>query len=661
MRAGLGIGLSTIMLSALLAACGGSSGGGGSGGFAPVAAVAGTETAAQSTPPAPAANANAAPVLIESRVQTPELAAIDVSPFKDRPAGARPVPRHVLLPSLPTESALPLKSAPAVFGTPTKIGVARRIAETANVQSVSSMMSWTPSERGGKLAALRFASPDAKGVRIGLRVESLPLGTMVSFYGDTSKKLYEVSAQEILATIQRNLDAGDSSDNARIYWSPNMGGEALTVEIEVPPNAVLDAVKVAVPMLSHVAVDITKQDSLQKIGEAGTCNLDVTCASQYDTLSKSVALMDFIQDGGNYVCTGTLLNDRMSTGTPYFLSANHCISNQTVASTLYTLWSYKSASCNSTQVSPALVTIGSGATLLYAESTTDTSFMRLNSQPPAGALFAGSSPFEPRSFDGMQGVYGVHHPKGDLQKYSEGDYLGTAACGSSSCNSSTGSDAKFLAVRWNRGVTEGGSSGSGLFRRLNGKDYLVGQLLGGASSCSQPAGYDFYGRFDLPFNAALQQWLNAPSTTVRTTIYRFYNTKTGAHFYTSNVPERDLVITKLHEYSYEGPAFFAFGAAAPGTSPVYRFYNTRTGAHFYTIDEQERARVQGNWPWYLFEGVAWYANTSQSSSATPMFRFYQTKVQTHFYTINASERDSIQQNLPMYTYEGIAYFGWTSL
>lgn len=656
MRARLGIGLSTVMLSALLTACGGSGGGGGS---APLAAVSGTETAAQSAPPTPAASAT--PVLIESRVQTPELAAIDVSPFKDRPVGARPAPRHVILPSLPAESALPLKSAPATFGTPTKIGVARRIAETANVQSVSSMMSWTPSERGGKLAALRFASPDAKGVRIGLRVESLPLGTMVRFYGDTSKKLYEVSAQEILAAIQRNLDAGDSSDNARIYWSPNMGGEALTVEIEVPPNAVLDAVKVAVPMLSHVAVDITKQDSWQKIGEAGSCNLDVTCASQYDTLSKSVALMDFIEDGGNYVCTGTLLNDRMSTGTPYFLSANHCISSQTVASTLYTYWSYKSASCNSTQVSPALVAIGSGATLLYAESTTDTSFMRLNSQPPAGALFAGSSPFGPSFFEGMRDVYGVHHPQGDFQKYSEGDYVGTAACGSSNCSSSTGSDAKFLAVRWHRGVTEGGSSGSGLFRRLNGKDYLVGQLLGGASSCSQPAGYDFYGRFDLPFNTALQQWLNAPSTTVRTTIYRFFNTQTGAHFYTLSVPERDLVITKLRGYNYEGAAFVAFGAAASGTNPVYRFFNTRTGAHLYTISEQERAQVQATMPWYQYEGVAWYANTSQTGGLTPMFRFYQTKADTHFYTTSASERDSVQQNLPLYKYEGIAYFSWTSL
>jgi len=655
MRASLGIGLSTVMLSALLTACGGSSDDGGS---VPVAAKASAGTAVQSAPPP---TVSAAPVLIESRVQTPELAAIDVSPFKDRPVGAGPVPRHVVLPSLPAESTLPLKSAPAIFGTPTKIGVARRIAETESVQSVSSMMSWTPSQRDGKLAALRFASPDAKGVRIGLRVESLPLGTIVRFYGDMSKKLYEVSAQEILASIQRNLDAGDSSDDARTYWSPNMGGEALTVEIEVPPNTVLDAVKVAVPMLSHVTIDVTKQDSLQKIGEAGACNVDVSCVSQYDTLSKSVALMDFIRDGGNYVCTGTLLNDRMSTGTPYFLSANHCIPNQTVASTLYTFWSYKSASCNSTQVSPALAAIGSGATLLYAESTTDTSFMRLNSQPPAGALFAGSSPFGPSFFEGMRGVYGVHHPQGDFQKYSEGDYIGTATCGSSNCSSSTANDAKFLAVRWYRGVTEGGSSGSGLFRRLNGKDYLVGQLLGGASSCSQRTGYDFYGRFDLPFNNALQQWLNAPSTTVRTAIYRFFNTKTGAHFYTLSVAERDLVITKSREYNYEGPAFFAFAAAAPGTSPVHRFFDTRTGAHFYTINEPERAQVLATLPGYQYEGVAWYANTSQAGGSTPMFRFYQTKAQTHFYTINASERDSVRQNLPVYSYEGAAYFSWMSL
>lgn len=641
----------TLVLSAALAACGGSSGDN-----AGPLSGAPAKTAEATTTAEPAPAASLAP--IESSVQTQERAAIDVSPFKPRLAGREPPPQHVVLPPLPSESASLLKSEPAVFGAPTKIGVARQVPQTANASELSTILSWTPSERSGQATALRFVSPDAKGIRLGLLVEALPLGTMVRFHGDAGEKMYEVSSHEILNVIQRNLDAGDSSRNARIYWSPNMGGDAITVEIEIPSGASPEAVKVSVPMLSHVTVDATQPGAIEKAGQSGTCNKDVSCTSQYDTLSKSVALMDFVKDGNNYACTGTLLNDRMSTGTPYFLSANHCIATQTVASSLITVWFYQSASCNSTQVSSNLALTTSGATLLYAEAATDTSFMRLNSQPPAGALFAGSSPFGPAFFAGLQGVYGVHHPSGDTQKYSVGDYIGTANCSKSSCSMSSSSTASYMAVRWLQGVTESGSSGSGLFRQLNGKDYLVGQLLGGSASCSKPLGYDFYGRFDIPFHAALQQWLDAPSTTVRTTVYRFYNTKTGAHFYTASVAERDLVITKLREYNYEGPAFFAFAAAAPGTAPVHRFYNTRNGTHFYTMDEKERANIQATLPWYQYNYVTWFASTSDAAGALPMFRFYHPKGQTHFYTMNASERDNVRAKLPEYTYEGIRYFAW---
>ncbi|MGJ7489987.1 serine protease [Variovorax sp. ZT4R33] len=635
-----------MALSVLIAGCGAG------GGDSTPSGATGTSTQAATS----STTALTEPALIASKVQTAEGAAGDVDPFKDRPTAGRPVPRQVLLPALPTDSADLLKSAPAIFGIARRIGVARPVADTSTTGATTAAMGWSPAEDGGKSTALRFSSPGAKGVRLGLRVESLPPGTMVRFYGDADTKMYEISAHEILTVIQRNLDAGDTSDNARIYWSPNLGGEALTIEIQVPANAATAEVRVAVPLLSHVSVDIRKSGTLEKVGEAGSCNLDVSCTTQYDGVSKSAALMDFMKDGANYVCTGTLLNDRMSTGTPYFLSANHCISNQTVASTLFTLWFYRSASCNSTQVNPAAVAMTSGATLLYAAAATDTSFMRLNSQPPAGAVFAGSSPFGLGLYDQ---VYGVHHPHGDLQKYSVGTYLGTANCSTTSCISSNQSNAGFHSVTWSQGVTESGSSGSGLFQRLNGNDYLVGQLLGGSSACSNPIGPDVYGRFDLAFNASLQQWLNIPSTTQRTAVYRFYNKATDTHFYTSSVQERDLVITKMRNYNYEGPAFFAFGAQAAGTSPVHRFFNTRNGTHFYTINDQERAQVQASLPWYQYEGVTWYANTSPTAAATPMFRFYRPQAQTHFYTINASERDIVQQTLSQYQYEGVAYFGWT--
>ena len=59
-----------------------------------------------------------------------------------------------------------------------------------------------------------------------------------------------------------------------------------------------------------------------------------------------------------------------------------------------------------------------------------------------------------------------------------------------------------------QGTTEGGSSGSGLFRTIGSTRYVVGQLFGGDASCSNREGGDAYGRFDLAYSAALSRWLN---------------------------------------------------------------------------------------------------------------------------------------------------------
>ena len=65
-------------------------------------------------------------------------------------------------------------------------------------------------------------------------------------------------------------------------------------------------------------------------------------------------------------------------------------------------------------------------------------------------------------------------------------------------------------MQWQKGTTEGGSSGSGVFVTVveNQTRYLVGQLYGGSASCSNREGGDAYGRFDLAYSAALSRWLN---------------------------------------------------------------------------------------------------------------------------------------------------------
>jgi Repeat of unknown function (DUF5648) len=143
---------------------------------------------------------------------------------------------------------------------------------------------------------------------------------------------------------------------------------------------------------------------------------------------------------------------------------------------------------------------------------------------------------------------------------------------------------------------------------------------------------------------------------VRVPVYRFYNTRTGAHFYTTSETERDNVRATLAFMTYEGAAFFASGTDSPGLSPVHRFYNTQTGVHFYTISEAERAHVAATLPQFTYEGVAYHASAASGTGFTPLYRFFLRSRGFHFYTNNVGERDRIIATIPQYTYEGIGYY-----
>jgi hypothetical protein len=143
----------------------------------------------------------------------------------------------------------------------------------------------------------------------------------------------------------------------------------------------------------------------------------------------------------------------------------------------------------------------------------------------------------------------------------------------------------------------------------------------------------------------------------RVAVYRFFNTATATHFYTASTSERNRIIASLPVLRYEGPAFYASGAAATALSPVYRFYNTSTGVHFYTISEDEKNNLIANVPQFSFEGVAYYASKVAGPDVLkPLFRFYIPKKGVHFFTASASEADNIRAHLPDYQYEGVAYY-----
>ena len=139
-------------------------------------------------------------------------------------------------------------------------------------------------------------------------------------------------------------------------------------------------------------------------------------------------------------------------------------------------------------------------------------------------------------------------------------------------------------------------------------------------------------------------------------VYRFYNTQTGTHFYTSSASERDAVRASQPIYSYEGQAFMAASAASVGLKPVYRFFNTQTGVHFYTISESERFNIETTMPQFQLEGVAYYASQVAGIGFTPLYRFFLSGAGTHFYTVSEAERQRVIDTLSStYSFEGVGY------
>lgn len=94
-------------------------------------------------------------------------------------------------------------------------------------------------------------------------------------------------------------------------------------------------------------------------------------------------------------------------------------------------------------------------------------------------------------------------------------------------------------------------------------------------------------------------------------VFRFYNTQTGVHFYTASEAERDTVRATLSQYNYEGIAYTAYENDSGGKhEALYRFYNTETGAHFYTTSEQEVATVVQTLQQFKYEGIAYYVDAA---------------------------------------------------
>jgi lysyl endopeptidase len=294
-------------------------------------------------------------------------------------------------------------------------------------------------------------------------------------------------------------------------WLPITKGNAADLEIFVndskSPEALfsIDAINIivenlnnSIPPQSTIPQKLTRSPSpfakTQSIGLAEQFHKDVACWNdepQYPALltaADGTALIDFIDNGESFVCTGTLLNDTRRTGIPWFTTANHCLPSQSVANTANFEWFFRATSCEAASTDSRYAITYGGAKLLWANVRHDVSFLRLNAPPPPGVSYNG---WNSNRLNVNNRVWGVHNPNGDHTMV----YNGRVTALSKRVKAAEGSVNIINIVESSLGGTELGSSGSGLFSILNGIPYWRGTLSLGSPNSYQVGGYSNFNSY----------------------------------------------------------------------------------------------------------------------------------------------------------------------
>ena len=293
------------------------------------------------------------------------------------------------------------------------IGFGREVPTAARTIPLSSL-TWVGTTDGGRVAQIEIHSPNATALRVAMQLPATDPDLTVQFAGQG------VDAKAFGA-IPANTIAQDTARYGK-FWSPVLEGEVATIEFRAGPGVALDGVVLTLPRVAHQVANNSELRALStktvdEIGAAQSCNIDVACVAPTTALTnaaKAVAQLLFIGDdeGNQYLCTGTLLNDMTSSNTPYLFTAAHCMINANAAHTLNTFWFFDAIACRSLKV-PPYVQLTGGAMLLGRSQDRDWALVRLNEPPPAGAMFsAWSAVTVPLNVSTTT----LHHPEGDLEE-----------------------------------------------------------------------------------------------------------------------------------------------------------------------------------------------------------------------------------------------------
>lgn len=321
-------------------------------------------------------------------------------------------------------------------------------------------------EYHGKIWRYQVAAANAKSIQLVFSEFVIPEGATLFVYDESYYNIYGAFTHKNMADDHAFIIADLNSDHIIIeYFEP--------FDAEGESNIVIG-------MIGQAYKDIFKST----VDDNGFLGINCYDGKDFQNEKHSVCRITFIIGSSGYLCTGSLINNVHNDGTPYFLTAHHCISDSAVAQSMVAYFNYESATCEGT--TPINHNSLSGASLLSKGSKSDYSLLLLSDTPPQHykPFYAGWDLLNTQDTSSAS----IHHPNGKVKKISIDyappvSYDETIWWGSSNYSPAN----SHWVVQFDLGKTSSGSSGAPLF---NKDAKIIGQLHGGDDYT------DYYGKLN---------------------------------------------------------------------------------------------------------------------------------------------------------------------
>lgn len=388
---------------------------------------------------------------------------------------------------------------------------------------------WSTNEKGDRTWRLIVKYPGAEALSFMFSRFHLFGNTTIDVYNKDGKQLHRTyTSRDVFGHGQQNLSL--------------CKGDYMLLELVEPagtPASILE-----MEQIFYAYRSIARSDE-KGFGDSESCQVNVNCTegNDWQDEKRGVARILVVIPGEQGWCSGALVNNVRQDCTPYFLTAMHCAEGAS-ASNLNNwrfYFNYEAAGCSNPSFEGSLASSYiTGCVKIAASedvngntiSKSDFYLVHLGTLANATTTITTLKGFNAywNGWDANNsasgGGVGIHHPYGDIKKIST--YTATPVSTTySGITQNTHWRVSWTTTANGHGVTEGGSSGSPLFKFNGGNSRIIGTLSGGTSACfngsagpgTGPNQPDVYGKMSYHWQSVgttnslrLKPWLDPDNT-----------------------------------------------------------------------------------------------------------------------------------------------------